>query len=101
MGTCVLTVHALLHIADSIEMLGPVWAYWAFPMERFCGRVQRNIKSRRFPYASIDTFVTAEARLSHIGMKYNIQQEMSLRPPPNKVVRGQVSVENCEFQFIE
>lgn len=32
-SACPLTVHALLHIADSIEAMGPVWCYWAFPME--------------------------------------------------------------------
>ncbi|KAG8746735.1 hypothetical protein FRC11_012618, partial [Ceratobasidium sp. 423] len=34
---CTLPLHALLHIADDIENMGPVWAYWAFPMECFCG----------------------------------------------------------------
>ena len=91
-----LTVHALLHISDSIEEMGPVWAYWAFPMERFCGRVQRHVKSRRFPFASIDTFVVAEARLSHLGMTYNMQQELSLKQPRDGQLRGEVRVEGCK-----
>jgi hypothetical protein len=33
---CPLTVHALLHIAPTIRAMGPVWAYWAFPMEHHC-----------------------------------------------------------------
>ena len=28
-----LTIHALLHVADTIEVLGPVWAWWSFPIE--------------------------------------------------------------------
>ena len=30
---CPLTIHVLLHIAPTIRVMGPVWAYWAFPME--------------------------------------------------------------------
>ncbi|CDO74857.1 hypothetical protein BN946_scf185004.g7 [Trametes cinnabarina] len=33
LSACPVTVHALLHITDSIEATGPVWASWAFPME--------------------------------------------------------------------
>ena len=32
LGTCPLTIHALLHIADSILETGPVWTAWAFPI---------------------------------------------------------------------
>ncbi|KAH7903169.1 hypothetical protein BJ138DRAFT_1138781 [Hygrophoropsis aurantiaca] len=45
LATCTLTIHALAHIADSIEDSGPVWTSWAFPMERFCGRLQAAIKN--------------------------------------------------------
>lgn len=31
LSACPVTVHALLHIADSIEEMGPIWTYWAFP----------------------------------------------------------------------
>ena len=39
-SACPLTIHALLHTADNIEYCGPVWAYWAFPMERYCSVLQ-------------------------------------------------------------
>jgi hypothetical protein len=32
-------IHALLHIADAIKAMGPVWATWAFPTERACGHI--------------------------------------------------------------
>lgn len=86
----------MLHIADSIEAMGPVWAYWAFPMERFCGRLQPHIRSRRFPFANIDTFVVADARLAHLGLKYNIKQELSLKAPQNGPVRGQFDHATCK-----
>ncbi|KAJ7362705.1 hypothetical protein DFH08DRAFT_910807 [Mycena albidolilacea] len=57
MGVCPLTIHALLHIAAGIKFCGPVWCYWVFPMERFCGSIQPGIWSRRFPWASIDRYL--------------------------------------------
>ncbi|KZP03937.1 hypothetical protein FIBSPDRAFT_659951, partial [Athelia psychrophila] len=60
----------LLHIADSIELCGLVWTYWAFPMEHFCGSLLPVIKSRRFPYASIDRYVVAAAQLTQVKMCY-------------------------------
>ncbi|QRW11694.1 Transposase family Tnp2 protein [Ceratobasidium sp. AG-Ba] len=33
---CPLTIHALLHMAYYIRRTGPLWASWAFVMERFC-----------------------------------------------------------------
>ncbi|KDQ54188.1 hypothetical protein JAAARDRAFT_135904 [Jaapia argillacea MUCL 33604] len=67
-----LTVHALLHIADSIEFAGPVWAYWAFPMERYCGSIQPAIKNWHYPWASINRYMIEKARLTEIKLKYNL-----------------------------
>ncbi|KAF9472876.1 hypothetical protein BDN70DRAFT_818022 [Pholiota conissans] len=79
-STCPLTVHALLHIADGIEAMGPVWTYWAFPMERFCGLISRHINSHRFPFANIDSYVTAIAQLDQIKLRYNAYDQLSLVP---------------------
>jgi hypothetical protein len=80
-SACPVTVHALLHIADSIVATGPVWCYWAFPMERYCGALQPAIRSRRFPYASLDRYVTENAQLTQIKVVYNISEELALCPP--------------------
>ncbi|TFK64165.1 hypothetical protein BDN72DRAFT_774893, partial [Pluteus cervinus] len=77
--TCPLTIHALLHIADSIEILGPPWAYWAFPMERFCGHLQPIIHSRRYPFANIDNYVTATAQLAQVKLLYSLGNQLSMR----------------------
>ena len=61
--------------------MGPVWAYWAFPMERYCGDVIHNIRSRRFPYASINRYVTSRAQLTHISLLYSLDEKLSLQPP--------------------
>ncbi|KAL1680192.1 hypothetical protein EV122DRAFT_208322 [Schizophyllum commune] len=88
LSACPLTIHALLHIADSIENMGPAWCYWAFPMERYCGALQPAIKSRRFPYASLDRFVVERAQLEQINAIYGTADEMALRAPRNKIPRG-------------
>ena len=60
--------------------MGPVWAYWAFPMECYCGDVVRNIRSRRFPYSSINRYVTSRAQLTHITLLYNLDEKLCLQP---------------------
>jgi hypothetical protein len=95
-STCPVTVHALLHIADSIVAMGPVWCYWAFPMERYCGALQPAIQSRRFPYASIDRYVTENAQLTQIGVNYNISEELALRPPRDGI-QGSYKNPSCTY----
>ncbi|KAF9473565.1 hypothetical protein BDN70DRAFT_817039 [Pholiota conissans] len=81
LSACPLTIHALLHIADSIEMCGPVWCYWAFPMERYCGKLHPALRSRRFPYAALDRFVLEDAQLTQIKLISGLTDELSLRTP--------------------
>ena len=80
---CPLTVHALLHIAPTIRAMGPVWAYWAFSMERYCSDIMRHIRSRRFPYASINKYVTSRAQLTQISLLYNLENDLQLVPRPS------------------
>ncbi|KAF9040964.1 hypothetical protein BJ165DRAFT_1493585 [Panaeolus papilionaceus] len=74
LSACPLTVHALLHIADSIRENGPVWVSWAFPMERHCGILLRAIRSQRHLYVSLSAFVAAKAQLKQIRLKYNLTE---------------------------
>jgi hypothetical protein len=90
---CPLTIHALLHIADSIKALGPVWAYWAFPMERYCGTLQRAIQNRRFPYASASRFVIETAQLDQIANFYDVAEVLALRL--TRSLAGRFSHPNC------
>ena len=84
LSTCPLTIHALLHIADGIEYCGPVWVYWAFPMERYCALLQRAVlNSRRHTYVTLDKFVTENAMLNQLKMRYNLFSELSFRPQNN------------------
>ncbi|EUC56281.1 transposase family Tnp2 protein [Rhizoctonia solani AG-3 Rhs1AP] len=47
---CPLTIHALLHMPSYIRQTGPLWASWAFVMERFCGHLLPAVKNRTLPY---------------------------------------------------
>jgi hypothetical protein len=93
------TVHALLHIADSIETVGPVWTTWAFPMERFCGKLQRAVKGRRFVYAAIDNWVLRTAQVAHIRIVYNLSQaDLTFAPPPISSAFRLAALEICECE---
>ncbi|KAI0671051.1 hypothetical protein C8Q78DRAFT_973583 [Trametes maxima] len=92
---CTLTIHALLHIADSIKAVGPVWAYWAFPMERYCGSLQPAIQSRRFPYSSINRYVVDRARLTHIKLVYGLEDQLRLGPPTKETGIAIAGYDTC------
>lgn len=80
--TCTLPLHALLHIAQSIRRWGPVWCYWAFPMERYGGHeLKPGVTSRRFPYSSLDQYILRKTRLRQIGIIYGISEQLALEPP--------------------
>jgi hypothetical protein len=96
LSTCPVTIHALLHIADGIEHTGPVWSYWAFPTERYCGRLQRTIRSRRHPFVNIDNYVVASAQLSQIKIRYGLEEELSLKPTKADQIRGSFSHPACK-----
>ncbi|QRW03344.1 Transposase family tnp2 [Ceratobasidium sp. AG-Ba] len=86
--TCTLPLHALLHIADDIENMGPLWCYWAFPMERFCGMLSRANKSLRFPYSSLDRHLLQIAQLGQIKRIYGLADELNLEDRRTNIVSG-------------
>jgi hypothetical protein len=80
-AACPITVHALLHIAPTIRAIGPVWTYWAFPMERHCGDILQHVRNRRFPYVNINKYVTSRTHLTQIMLLYDLGRELHLLPP--------------------
>ncbi|KAJ7105985.1 hypothetical protein C8R44DRAFT_638954, partial [Mycena epipterygia] len=88
----------LLHIAPGIKFMGPVWCYWAFPTERYCGSIQPGIRSRRFPWASLDRHVLETAQLTQLKVAYNVVDELSLRDPPAQIP-GTHSDPACESLY--
>jgi hypothetical protein len=75
------TIHSLLHVADGIEAAGPVWVYWAFVMERYCGFLKRSgIRNRKNPYKSLDRRVLDIARLHVLKLKYGLGNVLPPKP---------------------
>ncbi|KAJ1560360.1 hypothetical protein HK405_007385 [Cladochytrium tenue] len=65
---CRAVIHSLLHVADNVEQLGPMWAYWNFPTERFCGKLGRAVKSRRHPWTNLLNHLLIEASIQMVGL---------------------------------
>lgn len=76
--------------------MGPVWAYWAYVMERYCGLLKPALSSRRFVFAAIDRFIVDHAQLMQIALIYNLAEELSLEQPC-KPVAGTFSNDACMY----
>lgn len=97
LSTCTLPIHALLHISHSIQETGPVWCYWAFPTERYVGRLSSRLTSHRFPFAALDRIVIEDAQVTQIGAIYSMTEELSLKDVSQE--RGIID-KTCEFSFL-
>ncbi len=82
-------------MAWGIRVAGPVWTYWAYPMERHCNTLLQSIRSRRYPYASITSFVTATAQLNQIRLSYDLYEVLHL--DPDKKESSNLVHELCMF----
>ncbi|KZV77781.1 hypothetical protein PENSPDRAFT_679310 [Peniophora sp. CONT] len=78
LSVCTLPLHALLHIANDIRHMGPVWCYWAFPTERFCGSLLPAIKSQKHPYACLDHRVQDLSQLLQIKVIFGLTDDLDL-----------------------
>lgn len=91
-SACPITIHGLLHIADGIAAAGPVWATWAFVMERYCGFVKRRaVRSRAHPYASIDRRILEIAQLNVTSLKYGLRKKLKLNGKGSKMIKDRFS----------
>jgi hypothetical protein len=91
------TIHALLHVADSIEWLGPPWAYWMFAIERLCGEIPQAIKSRRFPFEAINNHLENMACLSSVLLRFKHQLQQLEAPSPHD--HGITLGDGCKLYF--
>ncbi|QRV85581.1 Transposase family tnp2 [Ceratobasidium sp. AG-Ba] len=85
---CTLPIHALLHIADDIRNMGPVWAYWAFPMERFNGSLAHANLNCRFVWASLDRHLLEVTQLSQIKLIFGLKDALSLEEERYNIATG-------------
>jgi hypothetical protein len=91
-SACPVTIHGLLHIADGVEAAGPVWATWAFVMERYCGFVKRRaVRSRAHPYASVDRRILEMAQMNVILLKYGLRKKLTSQRGRGAVIKDKFS----------
>ncbi|GAB1527436.1 hypothetical protein RhiTH_010611 [Rhizoctonia solani] len=60
----------------SPHQTGPLWASWAFVMERFCGRLLPAVKNRTRPYTHLDNYIKRRAQLQIVASEYNMPSLM-------------------------
>ena len=60
----------MIHIPDDIQSHGPLWVYWCFVMERYCGSLLPSIKSRSNPYPSMSKRMLEGVQVSQIKKLY-------------------------------
>ncbi|KAF8268206.1 hypothetical protein EI94DRAFT_1916289 [Lactarius quietus] len=97
MSTCPVTIHALLHIANSIKTCRPVWCYWAFPIEHYCNRVKPAIRNRWFPYATINRYILEDVQLTQVKAIYDLADELALQPCPRDLPLNAFQSPSCKL----
>ena len=100
LSVCPLTIHTLLHIANGIDAAGPVWCYWSFAMEQFCGAITRGNKNRANPYASLDCCVRDVAQLQMVKIKFGLSEMLSLQRPEGELDEDADMFDGCACHII-
>lgn len=59
-----------------IERSGPLWAYWCWVMERFCGQLSRAVTSRKWPYSSLNRRILEIGTLHTIRHMYSLEDRL-------------------------
>ncbi|QRW26662.1 Transposase family Tnp2 protein [Rhizoctonia solani] len=95
--TCPLTIHALLHIPYYILQTGPLWASWAFVMERFCGRLLPAVRNRTRPYIQLDNYIKQRAQLQLVAKKYDIPTLTKAYVKPSHPNEVQMSTQEIAY----
>ncbi|KAG8689710.1 hypothetical protein FRC09_012286 [Ceratobasidium sp. 395] len=71
--TCVVTIHALLHIAFYIRRCGPLTYTWSFVMEHFCGYLLTPaVQNRIRPYEHMDNFIQWRAQMHIVSRVFSM-----------------------------
>ena len=96
-SACPVTIHTLLHIADSIKTCGPVWCYWAFPMECYCYCLKPAIWNWRSPYATIDWYILEDVQFMQIKAIYDLADELALQPCQRDLPLGAYESPCCKY----
>ena len=74
---CTLTIHGLLHITEGIRYCAPVWTTWSFFMERYCGALQRSIRTRSQPWSNLNAMLLHSIELEQLSVHYDLGAELA------------------------
>ncbi|CUA77659.1 hypothetical protein RSOLAG22IIIB_12749 [Rhizoctonia solani] len=94
---CPLTIHALLHLPSYIRQTGPLWASWAFVMERFCGHLLPAVKNRTLPYQHLDNYVQRRAQMQIVSHIYDLPS--LAKPRVNYTYAGDEKISSHEIVY--
>ena len=86
LSVCSVNVHYLLHLPDYIQDCGPAWGYWQFAMERFCGTIKPQARSKSQLSASLSNSLLKTEIINHTPF---------LQP------RGQVTIRQPQYPRTE
>lgn len=92
-------MHALLHIPYDIHQNGPIWLHWLFVMERFCGQLISQVKSRRYPYQQLANRIVFRSQLSHIAMTHGIEDLINPSSHNYKPSSNECTYPECKLTF--
>lgn len=88
-----------------IRRTGPLWASWAFIMERFCGHLLPAVKNRVRPYEHLDNYVQRRAQMQIVSRVYDMPS--LAKPKVNYTYQGrefwsshEVVYPECEYHTI-
>lgn len=95
---CTLPIHSLLHISADIRAMGPVWCYWNFVTERFCGSLLPAISSRKHPFTSLAHRVRDVAQLNQIKIYYSLTDVLDLSSRKAVEETG-TRIVDCEYNI--
>ena len=95
---CTLNIHAMLHIPQYIRQCGPAWTTWAFPMERYCGKLSSHVTSRLHPYATLAMCMKCATQLPQLKSKYGrVWDHLSSKRIEGALTTTETRYPECEF----
>lgn len=66
-------------------------------MERYCSSLQPSIRSRRYPYASLNRYILDSTRLAQIKLRYNLASKLCLKAPSLHGLYRAVCIPGCTY----
>ena len=58
LGACLPVIHQLAHVADYLKIIGPMWAYSQWCMERMCGLIVTCAKNRFWANRQVRSYLS-------------------------------------------